>query len=158
MTDALNEARRLIETRLREVRGELAHLERVLRDLAVGTDGQGRRRPRRSAAPSRSGRRKTATREQRMNSLVAEARKAPTATNAALAKALGVTPSYTSQLLAEGRKTGRIARRNGKLVVGRASGTNAGTKRRQKATSRSRRASKRAQGASPRRRKASAPG
>lgn len=93
MADTLNAARKLIEARLREVREELAHLERVLRDLAGGTDGHGRRRPRRLTPPRRSGRRRIATREQRMNSLVAEARKAPTATNAALAKALGVTPS-----------------------------------------------------------------
>jgi hypothetical protein len=135
MADALNDARQLIEARLREVRDELVRLERVLGDLGGGAPARGRRRARRT----RPARRRTGTREERMNSLVAEARKTPAASNAELAKALGVTPSYVSQLLAEGRKTGRVARRNGKLAVGGTRrGNKTGTKPRKSPTARRR--------------------
>jgi hypothetical protein len=78
-----------------------------------------------------------------MSSLVAEARRAPGASNAELAKALGVTPSYVSQLLAEGKKTGRLSRRKGKLVVGGAGGgKGTGTKRRRSSTARRQRGAK----------------
>jgi hypothetical protein len=91
-----------------------------------------------------------------MNSLVAEARKAPAASNAELAKALGVTPSYVSQLLAEGRKTGRLARRNGKLAVGGTrSGNKTGTKRRKSPTARRRQRAGIARKPRPRRRQVS---
>jgi hypothetical protein len=51
-----------------------------------------------------------------MRALAAQARKTPGASNAELAGALGVTPSYISQLLSAGKKTRAVARRNGKLV------------------------------------------
>lgn len=102
MADALHDAWQLIESRLREVRDELAHLERVLRSLTGVTAGHRKGRPPRSTSSCRASRRKAATREERMNSLINAARKAPGAGNAELAKRLGVTPSYISQLLAEG--------------------------------------------------------
>jgi CRP-like cAMP-binding protein len=122
MADTLTNARKLIEARLAEVRQEIAQLDRALRDLGTSGRQPSQSRPRRSATPSRR-RGETVSRSERMNSLAAQARKAPEATNAELAKALKVTPSYISQLLAEGRKTGLIARRSGKLVV-RGAGTN----------------------------------
>lgn len=149
MADALNDARKLIEGRLQEVREELAHLERVLRDLGGHAP---RRRGRKARRTPTSRRRGTATREERMKSLIAQARKAPGSSNAELAKALGVTPSYVSQLLAEGRKTGRVQRRNGKLVIASAGGRSGGANRRKPTSRRPARASAQ-RGRAPRRRK-----
>jgi hypothetical protein len=116
MADTLTYARQMIEARLREVRDELASLESALRNLGGRTGGRRASGTKRSTSPRRRGR-KTATRDERMQALATQARKTPGASNAELARALGVTPSYISQLLTAGKKTGRVARRNGKLVV-----------------------------------------
>jgi hypothetical protein len=116
MADTLTDAQQMIEARLREVRDELASLESALRNLGRRTGGRRASGTNRSTSPRRR-RRKTATRDERMQALAAQARKTPGASNPELARALGVTPSYISQLLTAGKNTGGVARRNGKLVV-----------------------------------------
>ena len=69
-----------------------------------------------------------------MEALVAQARKTPAATNSELAKVLSVSSSRISQLLTEGRKTGRLSRRDGTLIVGNTTGKSAGTQRGKKSS------------------------
>jgi hypothetical protein len=147
MADTLTDARLLIEGRLAELRKETTQLERALRALVGG--GNGRPPRQRRAANSRRRQGKTVTRAQRMDSLANQARKAAGASNAELAKALGVTPSYISQLLAEGKRTGRVFRRKGKLIVGKTKAKTAGASGRKVAAGRrNRRSTARAKSAS----------
>jgi len=120
MTEALQDAKKLIEQRLRELDQERERLQTGLRRLddAQAVVGGGRRAPRRrgsntnssarrsagrgpSSPKKRQGspRRRVAPRGQRRQQLVDFLKKSPGSRPNAIAKALGISPSNTQNVL-----------------------------------------------------------
>jgi hypothetical protein len=117
MPDTIDDARRLIESRLAEIESETVQLERALAHLGENGD---RRSPRRRAGreagstatpPTRNGSRKTsrrnagkrARRGERREQLLASIAANPGARPSELAKAIGIRPTQVSVLIASAR-------------------------------------------------------
>jgi hypothetical protein len=126
MPDPIDDARRLIETRLAEIEAEARRLERAVASLG---EGSGRRRhpgrsPKRvspvpTSAPSKpkrpvGGRRKAgrrAARGQRRDELLAAIKAGPGARPSDLAKAIDVGPPQVHALIAKARAEKLIVKR-----------------------------------------------
>lgn len=117
MSEVVVKARGLLEERRSELRGELEEVERALRALGGRASGtpKNHHRSRRRRKPGRS--RKRGSRERREAALVEFAKRNAEASNREIAKALKVSPSYVSQMLARLGKAGALERRDGRLVV-----------------------------------------
>ena len=122
MSEALSQARQVLEDRLRELKAEVTQIERALTRLGP-SDRQrpAQRRPpasrRASANRERVSRRRRMPREEREAALAQYARENPEATNAQIAMALGVGSPYVSQLINTSDKVRRDA--SGTLIVKR---------------------------------------
>jgi MarR family len=105
MSETTEQVRALLNGRLEEIHAEAERLQRALESLA-GAPANGRR-----AAPARRGSRaaahkprgRRAARGERQVQLLAALEKAPGATSAELARAIGVAPSQASVLIAKAR-------------------------------------------------------
>ncbi len=108
-TNAVAEATNLLRTRLKELDGERAKLERALASLTGGREGKrGPGRPRGSAAaPARPGkrRRRGGTRADHAVKLIGER---PGISASEIAKELRIKPNYMYRVLADLIKEGRV--------------------------------------------------
>lgn len=125
MTDTLDAARQLIESRLSEIRDEESKLERALAHLGKGDVGPRSRRPRRRASgasvsnPPKSKRRadsemkptKRARRGQRREELLAAIKATPGARPSELAETIGVRSAQVSVLIGKARAEKLIVKR-----------------------------------------------
>jgi sugar-specific transcriptional regulator TrmB len=104
-SNVLDQARSLIEERLKELDEEKARLERTLADL---TDGRaGRRRPGRPrGSRTRRGRRGGT----RADQAVEITSKKPRVTASEVAKQLKIKPNYVYRVMGELQKDGRVKR------------------------------------------------
>jgi sugar-specific transcriptional regulator TrmB len=103
--DVLDQARSLIEDRLKELDEERKHLERTLSDLTHGRVGRRRPgRPRGSKTRRRRGRR-GGTRADQAVKIVSEN---PGITASEIAKQMRIKPNYLYRVLAELEKEGRV--------------------------------------------------
>lgn len=125
MSKAIDDARRLISSRLAELDAEMKELERALVGLGDGTGPRRRRpvrpskaavatsappRPKRPPSPRRK-RTKRAARGQRRDQLLAVLKATPGARPSELAKAIGVRPTQVSVVIAKARAEKLIVRR-----------------------------------------------
>src|SRR5262249_41249646 len=112
-SDVLDEARVLIEQRIRELDEEKARLERTLAGLTDGESGRrGPGRPRGSGSSARRrGRkrgRKRATRADQATKTVAEN---PGITTSEIARKLKIQPNYMYRVMGELEEEGRVAKK-----------------------------------------------
>lgn len=119
MTDFLDSARRDIESRLSELRGEVGRLEDALKALGGGRRGATRRgRPASGGAPKRrrsaNGRRRSrraggGTRSTQAHRLV---RENPGITIADLAKKMSITPNYLYRVMPQLEQEGKVRKQD----------------------------------------------
>jgi DNA invertase Pin-like site-specific DNA recombinase len=106
-SNVLNEARALVEKRLRELDQERARLERALADLTGGRAGRRRPgRPRGSGGGRR--RRRGGTRADQAVKLVESS---PGISASEIAKRLKIKPNYLYRVMGELQKEGRVNKR-----------------------------------------------
>jgi hypothetical protein len=106
-SNVLNEARTLVEKRLRELDQEKARLERALADLTGGRVGRRRPgRPRGSGGGRR--RRRGGTRADQAVKIVSEN---PGITASEVAKRLKIKPNYLYRVMGDLQKEGRVRKR-----------------------------------------------
>ena len=106
--NVLDQARSLIETRLRELDEERKHLERTLADLTHGKVGRrGPGRPRGSRTRRRRGRR-GGTRGDQAVKIVSEN---PGVTASEIAKRMRIKPNYVYRVMGELQKEKRVRKR-----------------------------------------------
>jgi transposase-like protein len=106
-SNVLNEARTLVEKRLRELDQERARLERALADLTGGRVGRRRPgRPRGSGGGRR--RRRGGTRADQAVKIVSEN---PGITASEVAKRLKIKPNYLYRVMGDLQKEGRVRKR-----------------------------------------------
>lgn len=111
MTEVVEEVRRLIESRLREIEKEAGGLREALTSLGSGT--QSGQRSKRSSGSKKPRRRKRAPRGQRRKQFLAAVKANPGSTAADLGRAIGVSTNQAyalgQRLLKEGevRKSGK---------------------------------------------------
>ena len=106
-SNVLNEARTLVEKRLRELDQERARLERALADLTGGRVGRRRPgRPRGSGGGRR--RRRGGTRADQAVKIVSEN---PGISASEVAKRLKIKPNYLYRVMGDLQKEGRIRKR-----------------------------------------------
>jgi predicted HTH transcriptional regulator len=107
-TNVLDEARSLVEKRLKELDAERARLERALSDLTGGRVG--RRRPGRpkGSATRRRRARRGGTRADQAVKIVAEN---PGITASEVAKKMGIQPNYVYRVMSDLQKEKRVRKR-----------------------------------------------
>jgi len=106
-SNVLDEAKSLVERRLRELDQERSRLERVLADLTGGTAARRRPgRPRGTGTVRR--RRRGGTRADQAVKVVAEN---PGISASEIAKRLNIKPNYLYRVMGELQKDGRVRRR-----------------------------------------------
>jgi sugar-specific transcriptional regulator TrmB len=106
--DVLDQARSLIEDRLKELDEERKHLERTLSDLTHGKVGRRRPgRPRGSRTPRRRGRR-GGTRADEAVKIVSEN---PGISASEVAKRMGIKPNYVYRVMGDLQKEKRVRKR-----------------------------------------------
>jgi predicted HTH transcriptional regulator len=107
-TNVLDEARSLVEKRLKELDAERARLERALSDLTGGRVG--RRRPGR---PKGSGTRRRRARRggTRADQAVKIVSENPGITASEVAKKLGIQPNYVYRVMSDLQKEKRVRKR-----------------------------------------------
>ena len=106
-SNVLNEARALVERRLRELDQERARLERALADLTGGRVGRRRPgRPRGSAGRRR--RRRGGTRSDQAVKIVGAN---PGITASEIAKRMKIKPNYLYRVMGDLQKEGRVRKR-----------------------------------------------
>jgi hypothetical protein len=105
---ALDQARDLIEARLRELDDERARLERALADLSGGRRRPGRPRGSTSATTRRSGRRRGRRRGTRADEAVKLVKQNPGISAGEVAKRMGIAPNYVYRVMGELEKGGRV--------------------------------------------------
>jgi MarR family len=130
MPETTEQVRALLQSRLEEIRAETESLQRALTSLraqAGGGDSAPRRSPRRSASNGRRAasspkrvsaaaskpRSRRAAPGERQAQLLAQLKKAPGATSADLARAIGVAPSQASVLIAKAKARKLVVKRGG---------------------------------------------
>jgi hypothetical protein len=106
--NVLDQARSLIEDRLKELDQERKHLERTLADLTRGKAG--RRRPGRPRG-SRTRRRRRRRGGTRGDQAVKIVKENPGITASEVAKRMRIKPNYVYRVMGELRKEGRVRKR-----------------------------------------------
>jgi transposase-like protein len=107
-SNVLDEARALVEKRLKELNDERARLERALADLTGGRVGRRRPgRPRGSSTRSRRGRRGGTRADQAVKIVTAN----PGITASQIATQMKIKPNYLYRVMAELQKDGRVSKR-----------------------------------------------
>ncbi len=97
MSDTIEQARNLIETRLRELEGEAKRLGRALQSMGETGPSRRRRRARRKAT-SPSKRKGRAARGQRREQFLTALEKSPGAKVTEIAKEIGISPNQAHTL------------------------------------------------------------
>jgi hypothetical protein len=114
MSEAIEGARRVIETRLSEIEAEATGLRDALRSLGGGAAGRpGRPKPS-IAARAKAGarkRRRRAPRGQRQKEVLEAARKAPGSTAADLGRAIGISTNQAYALCKRMLKSGELKKK-----------------------------------------------
>jgi sugar-specific transcriptional regulator TrmB len=107
--DVLDQARSLIEERLKELDDERKRLERTLSDLTHGRVGRRRPgRPRGSRTQSAPTRRRSGTRSDQAAKLVSEN---PGITASEVAKRMRIKPNYVYRVMGQLQKEGKVRKR-----------------------------------------------
>jgi hypothetical protein len=107
-SNVLEEARSLVEKRLKELDNERARLERALADLTGGRVGRRRPgRPRGSTTRRRRARRGGTRAEQAVKIVSAK----PGATASEIAAQMKIKPNYLYRVMADLQKDGRVSKR-----------------------------------------------
>jgi sugar-specific transcriptional regulator TrmB len=107
--DVLDQARSLIEERLKELDEERKRLERTLSDLTHGKVGRRRPgRPRGSRTRTTQTRRRSATRADQAAKLVSEN---PGITASEVAKRMRIKPNYVYRVMGQLQKEGKVRKR-----------------------------------------------
>ena len=119
MTGALAKAEGILRDRIEELERERVELEGALSAMAERRSPQVKSPRQTMARQSRGKSTSRMPRADREGQLLEAAKASPEATNAVLARQLGVTPAYVSMLLKEMGTTGKLKRKDGKLVAKR---------------------------------------
>jgi predicted HTH transcriptional regulator len=112
-SDVLDQARSLIEDRLKELDDERQKLERTLADLSGGRVGRRRPgRPKGSTSKRRSGGRKRGRkRSTRADQAVRIVKENPGITASEVAKRMRIQPNYVYRVMGELQKQGRVKKK-----------------------------------------------
>jgi hypothetical protein len=113
MSEAIEGARRVIETRLGEIEDEASGLRDALASLGGGVRGPARPKPRTSGRANgglRKGRRRT-PRGQRQKEVLEAARKQPGSTAADLGRAIGISTNQAYALCKRMLKSGELKKK-----------------------------------------------
>ena len=111
-TDAVQQAKELLQTRLSELDKERTQLQHALRSL--GTSSGGRRGPKASSSPGPRRRRsggKRARRGQREAEFLAEVESSPGAKISEIAKTMGVAPQQLYPISRRLSQSGKVTRK-----------------------------------------------
>ena len=112
-SDVLDQARSLIEDRLKELEDERVKLERTLNDISGGRVGRRRPgRPKGSTARRRSnGRKRGRKRSTRADQAVKIVRENPGITASEVAKRMSIQPNYVYRVMGELQKQGKVKKK-----------------------------------------------
>ena len=110
VTGAVDQAAKLLKTRIRELEGELSKLQRALSSLTDGRQGRrGPGRPRASGATSRTAARPTRRRRgTRADQAVRLIKANPGISAAEVAKKMRIKPNYLYRVLGDLQNEGRL--------------------------------------------------
>ena len=110
VTGTIDQAAKLLKTRIRELEGELSKLQRALSSLTDGRQGRrGPGRPRGSGATSRTtARPRPRRRGTRADQAVRLIKANPGITAAEVAKKMRIKPNYLYRVLGDLQKEGRV--------------------------------------------------
>jgi sugar-specific transcriptional regulator TrmB len=114
-SDVLDQARSLIEDRIKELEGERTRLERTLADITGGRVG--RRRPGRpkgskaSTGKRAAGRKRGRRRSTRADQAVKHVKANPGITASEIAKKMRIQPNYVYRVLGDLQKQGKVRKR-----------------------------------------------
>jgi hypothetical protein len=111
--DVLDQARSLIEDRIKELDDERRKLERTLADITGGRVGRRRPgRPRRSTAARRTtGRRRGRRRSTRSDQALKHVSANPGITASDIAKKMRIKPNYVYRVMGDLQKQGKVRKR-----------------------------------------------
>ena len=108
-SDVLDQARSLIEERIKELDSERKSLERTLNDITGGRVGRrGPGRPRGSTSRRTSGRKRGRRRSTRADQAVKTVKANPGITASEIAKKMRIKPNYLYRVLGDLQKEGRV--------------------------------------------------
>jgi predicted HTH transcriptional regulator len=112
-SDVLDQARSLIEERLKELEDERVKLERTLNDISGGRVGRRRPgRPKGSATRRRSsGRKRGRKRSTRADQAVKILKENPGITASEVAKQMHIQPNYVYRVMGELQKQGKVKKK-----------------------------------------------
>jgi predicted HTH transcriptional regulator len=112
--DVLDQARSLIEGRIKELEDERRRLERTLSDITGGRIGRRRQgRPRTTARRGTAGRRRGRRRSTRADQAVRHVKNNPGITASEIAKKMRIQPNYVYRVMGDLQKQGKV-RKKGK--------------------------------------------
>jgi predicted HTH transcriptional regulator len=112
--DVLDQARSLIEGRIKELEDERRRLERTLSDITGGRIGRRRQgRPRTTARRGTTGRRRGRRRSTRADQAVRHVKNNPGITASEIAKKMRIQPNYVYRVMGDLQKQGKV-RKKGK--------------------------------------------
>jgi len=110
--DVLDQARSLIEDRIKELDSERERLERTLADITGGRVGRRRPgRPRGSTARRATGRRRGRRRATRADQAVKHVKANPGITPSEIAKKMRIQPNYVYRVMGDLQKQGKVRKR-----------------------------------------------
>jgi sugar-specific transcriptional regulator TrmB len=111
-SDVLDQARSLIEDRIKELEGERRKLERTLSDMTGGRVGRRRPgRPKGSTTRRTSGRKRGRRRATRADQAVKHVKANPGITASEIAKKMRIQPNYVYRVMGELQKQGRVKKK-----------------------------------------------
>jgi predicted HTH transcriptional regulator len=116
-SNVLDQARALLQDRLKELDQERRHIERMLGDMTGGRVGRRRPgRPRGSATRRNAGRGRARRRSTRADQAVRHVKANPGITASEIAKKMRIQPNYVYRVMGELQKQGRV-KKQGKGYV-----------------------------------------
>jgi sugar-specific transcriptional regulator TrmB len=111
-SDVLDQARSLIESRIKELDDERHKLERTLAEMTGGRVGRrGPGRPRGSTTRRTTGRKRGRRRSTRADQAVKHVKANPGITASEIAKKMRIKPNYVYRVMGDLQKQGRIRKR-----------------------------------------------
>jgi sugar-specific transcriptional regulator TrmB len=110
--DVLDQAKSLIEDRIKELDRERSRLERTLADITGGRVGRRRPgRPRGSTSRRSSGRKRGRRRSTRADQAVKHVKANPGITSSEVAKKMRIQPNYVYRVMGDLQKQGKVRKR-----------------------------------------------
>jgi ribosomal protein S25 len=111
-SDVLDQARSLIEDRIKELDDERRNLERTLSDMTCGRVGRRRPgRPKGSTKRRSTGRKRGRRRATRADQAVKHVKANPGITASEIAKKMRIQPNYVYRVMGELQKQGRVKKK-----------------------------------------------